>query len=197
MADFTAIAAVGKSLERYLSACFLEEPAPVPGKTTRAALIRTEDFDASPRIIPATALSIFLYRVDFNKTMRAAWSAVGSLDARAHLPTDLHYLLTPWAENAEYEHRILGRAMECLESTPILSGPLLHPLAAWAANETIQVMLEEISTEAVMRIFDSLPQDYKLSVPYLARVVRVDGRHAAPAPAVTEAVLGTTASALP
>ena len=34
-------------------------------------------------------------------------------------------------------------------------------------------MLEEISTEALMRIFDSLPTDYRVSVPYVARVVRI------------------------
>ncbi len=193
MADFAAVAAAGLTLERLLSAAFLETPVPVPGKTTRAVLIRTEEFDTkehgSPLVPPA--LSVWIYRVEFNKTMRAAWSAVGAHDGRGHLPLDLHILLTPWAENAEYELRILGRAMECLEALPILTGPLLNPSTSWAANDGIQIVLEDLPTETLMRIFDSLQSDYKLSVPYIARVVRVDTSPVA-TPVVTTAIAGAT-----
>lgn len=196
MANLHSIAATGKSLERLLTAAFSEPPVPVPHRTTRAFLIRTEDFDQAPNagsIINRPALSIFLYRVDFNKTMRAAWSGVSYHDGLPHLPLDLHFLLTPWAENAEDEHAILGRAMQCLDSTAILSGPLLHQSGGWAPNEAIQLVMEEISTEAVMRTFDSLACDYRISVPYIARVVRLDGRRAAPAVPVTTLVTGKVA----
>lgn len=206
MAGFAGIAAVGKSLERLLNAAFEEEQQDmnqqrwlVPNKKTKAVLVRTADFEenAIGTSIGPPALSIFLYRVDFNKTMRAAWSAVGSQDGLAHLPLDLHFLLTPWADNAEFEHRILGKAMQCLETTPILSGPLLYPslFTNWAPNESIQVILEEISTEALMRTFDSLPTDYRLSVPYIARITRLDSRHASVDPPVTTAITGLIPSA--
>jgi hypothetical protein len=126
--------------------------------------------------------------------MRAAWSAAAEQDGRSHLGLDLHYLLTPWAENAEDDHRVLGRAMQILETTPILSGPMLHSSGEWAAGESIQIVLEEVSTEAVMRIFDSLPTDYRLSVPYIARVMRLDGRVAAPEPPVITSITGITAT---
>lgn len=116
MAGFAGIAAVGKSIEILLNACF-EDQQPVAGKKTKAVLVRTSDFEAGnvPTSIGSPALSIFLYRVDFNKVMRAAWSAESGQDGRAHLGLDLHYLVTPWSENAEDEHRILGGAMQCLE----------------------------------------------------------------------------------
>lgn len=187
MANFASLAAAGRSLERLLTTAFAEPPLPVPGSVTRAVLVRTEDFDQSglATIIQRPALSLFLYRVDFNKTMRAAWSAVGHHDGRPHLPLDLHFLVTPWADNAEHEQSILGRAMQCLEGTPLLGGPLLHASGGFAANEGVQIVMEEISTEAVMRTFDSLPTDYRLSVPYIARVVRLDGRDTRLAPRVT------------
>ena len=198
MAGFAGIAAVGKSIERMLNACF-DQQEPVPNQQTRAVLVRTADFGEtlSATNIGSPALSIFLYRVECNKTMRAAWSAVGSVDGNSHLAVDLHYLLTPWADNAEFEQRILGRAMQCLETTPVLSGPLLHPLTEWAPNETIQLMTEDLSTEAVMRTFDSLPTDYRLSVPYVARLVRIDGLAATPDPPVTTAVTGSAPSLEP
>lgn len=191
MAGFAGIAAVGKSIEILLNACF-EDQQPVAGKKTKAVLVRTSDFEAGnvPTSIGSPALSIFLYRVDFNKVMRAAWSAESGQDGRAHLGLDLHYLVTPWSENAEDEHRILGGAMQCLESMPVLSGPLLHSSGEWDADETIQLVLEEISTEAVMRTFDSLPTDYRLSVPYIARVMRLDGRVATPEGPVITAITG-------
>jgi len=192
VANLNSVAATGRSLERLLNHAFAEPPVPVPGHDSHAFLIRTEDFDQTNNqsIIQRPALSIFLYRVDFNKTMRAAWSGVGYLDGQAHLPLDLHFLLTPWAENAEDEHAILGRAVQCLDSTPILSGPLLHASGAWLANEAVNVVMDELSTEAVMRTFDSLPSDYRISVPYIARVVRLDGRQVRPAQPVTTLVNG-------
>ncbi len=192
MAGFAGIAAVSKSIEMLLNACF-EEHQPVT-KKTKAVLVRTSDFEPGTIAgsIGSPALSIFLYRVDFNKTMRATWSATSGQDGRPHLGLDLHYLITPWAANAEEEQRILGNAMQCLETTPILSGPLLHASGEWDAGEAVQLVLEEISTEAVMRTFDSLPTDYRLSVPYIARVLRLDGRTASPAGPVVNAIIGAT-----
>ena len=195
MAGFAGIAAAGKSIEMMLTAGF-EELKPVSSGNTKAVLVHTTDFDSGNvgQNIGSPALSIFLYRVDFNKVMRAAWSAAAEQDGRSHLGLDLHYLMTPWAENAEDDHRVLGRAMQILETTPILSGPMLHSSGEWAAGESIQIVLEEVSTEAVMRIFDSLPTDYRLSVPYIARVMRLDGRVAAPEPPVITSITGITAS---
>ncbi len=186
MGGYTSIAAVGKSIERLIGLAFAERQ-PVPGKATKALLVRTEDFadDLATANIGNPALSILLYRVDFNKATRSSWSAVGHGDGRGHLALDLHYLITPWAENAEHQHMILGRAMQVLEQTPMLSGPLLYEPALpanyadepqAAVTDTVQLILEEVSTEALMRTFDSLPSDYRLSVPYVARVVRIDTR---------------------
>ena len=193
MANFQCIAATGRSLERLLNAAFEElDPIADSPLRPRAVLIRTEDFEGvgtNSSFIQPPSLSIYLYRVDFNKAMRASWSAVGSINGRAHLPLDLHFLLTAWAQNAEYELRILGRAMQTLEEHPSLSGPLLVEEGEWATGDSVQIVMEEITTEAVMRTYDSLPHDYKLSIPYVARVVRLDG---APMPSqdVTTRVLG-------
>jgi hypothetical protein len=182
MASFAAISAVGASLERFLTASFAADP-PVEGSTTGARLIRTEDLErTNVRLFQKPFLSIFLHRIDFNRALRAGWSAVGSQDGVSHLPLDLHFLLTPWANDARSELKVLGRAMQALETTPILSGPLLLSTGGFAANEAIQVVLEDLAADAVMRMFDTLPSDYKLSVPYVARVARLDGRTAAPAP---------------
>jgi uncharacterized protein DUF4255 len=198
MADFRSIAAAGRSIERLLNRCFDEEE-PVPGRSTQAVLVRTSDFEAgsAQTVIVEPALSIFVYRIDFNRTLRSAWSAVGSQEGRAHLPLDIYFLITPWAENADFELRILGRAMSCLDATPIFSGPLLDPLGGWQPGEAIQVCLADLTTEDLMRTFDSLPVDYQLSVLYVARVVTLSERTATPDPAVTTLATGTQPGVAP
>jgi hypothetical protein len=195
VAGFAAIAAAGKSIERILNAAFLDTQ-PIDGQKTHAILVRTTDFEDTnvATAIGVPALSIYLYRADFNKTMRAAWSGVGSQDGFGHLVLDLHYLLTAWADNAEFEHRIIGRTMQVLETTPVLGGPLLDVSGGWAPAETVSLILEEISTEAVMRTFDSLPTDYRLSIPYIARMVRIDSLKPVPEFPVATVISGAVGS---
>ncbi|MDX1997410.1 MAG: DUF4255 domain-containing protein [Thermoanaerobaculia bacterium] len=199
MADFLSLAATARSLEKLLNHAFdVDEPLGALAPT-KAVLVRTEDFDAAGAVglITAPALSLFVYRVDFNRTMRAAWSGVGAQEGRAHLPLDLYFLLTPWAENADFELRILGKAMECLDATPILSGPLLDPLGNWAPGEAVQICLADLTTEDLMRTFDSLPADYKLSVLYVARVITLSERAATPDPNVLTLAKGAKPGVTP
>ena len=194
MANFRCIAATGKTIERLLNACFVEEQPVSDELPTKVVLVRSADF-ARPNEageIPARALAVFLYSIEVNKVMRAAWSGVGSFDGQAHLPIDLHFLLIPFAENAEFEQQILGRAMQCLECTPSLSGPLLYPTADWAPNEAVNVLVEDLAIDSVLRTFDSLAVDYRLAVPYLARIVRIDGRLVDPTPAAATVIAGLT-----
>ncbi|MBB3063138.1 DUF4255 domain-containing protein [Microbulbifer rhizosphaerae] len=192
MADFNSIAAVSSSIVRFLDLSF-RELQPIAGRNTPVRLLRTRDLDPeNSALITLPSLSVFLYRVDFNKVMRGAWSAASAYDGHSHLPLDLHYLIIPWGENADHEHRIIGRAMQSLEDTPIFSGPTLDPITPWAPNESIQVCLEDLSTEDVMRTFDSLPLDYKLSIPYVARIAVIHGLRDDLAPRVSTTTSGTT-----
>lgn len=194
MAGFGSVSAAGRSIQRMLQLRFAEEQ-PIVGATTGVAIVRTEDLEPTSfaSIVSRPAVTLFLYRVDFNKTMRAAWSGVGVYDGRAHLALDLHFLLTAWADNAENEHLVLGRAMQTIEDTPILSGPLLMNAAEWTPHESLQLVLEDIDTESLMRVFDSLPVDYRLSVPYVARVIRIDGARTPSEPPVVTAITGVRA----
>ena len=183
MANFRCISAAGKTIERVLNACFAEEEPISSSQKTKAVLVQSEDFrrtNGDSTEIPPQALTIFLYRVEVNRVMRAAWSGVASFDGQIHLPLDLHYLLTPWAQNSEWEQWILGRTMQCLEATPSLTGPMLYPSADWSAGEAIHLSVEDLGIDSLMRTFDSLVVDYRLSVPYVARIARLDGRTVEP-----------------
>lgn len=202
MAGYTAIAAAAKSLERLLTRR-LEADGPVTtsGAVTKAVLVNSDDFDLDGDSVLATrpALSIFLVRVEIDQAMRATWSAVGSADGRVHLPLDLHFLLTPWGGNAEFDMRILGSAMRCLEETPVLSGPLLDTThgAGFAPEEALQIVSGDLGPDGIMRIWDTLDANYRLSVPYIVRMVRLDSDAPAPVPPVLTAAIATTQGARP
>jgi hypothetical protein len=193
VASFTAISAAGKSLERLLGASFAVD-RPHPTKSVSAVLVQTEDFakenGSSAIKLKSPLLSIFLYRVDVDPVMRASYAAIGSIDGRAHLPLDLHYVLSAWAEAPEFEQDILGSAMTCLETTPILQGPLLHRSSSWLPNEALQIVPEDVGTDQLLRIFDSLRVGYCTSVAYRVRVVRLDGTVGEPPPSAIDVFVG-------
>lgn len=204
MANSTSIAAVALSLRELLNRSFADLDALDPNAfraLPTARLVRTEDFGqvgaGNGTVIRFPSLSIFCYRVDVNRTMRAPWSAVAHHDRTIHLPLDAHFLLTPFDSDAEAELRILGATMQCLEQHPILSGPRLHPIGGWDARDAIQVVNEDLVTEDVLRTFDTLPADFRLSVSYVARVTRIDAPDEPDHPDVVTAVRGLTPSPVP
>ncbi|MDH3755304.1 MAG: DUF4255 domain-containing protein [Acidimicrobiia bacterium] len=203
MANSTSLAAVALSLQELLNRCFVElellDPDAFRARPV-ARIVRSDDFGqigstpGSPIRFPT--LSIFCYRVDVNRTMRAPWSAVAAHDATIHLPLDIHFLLTPWDSDPEAELRILGATMQCLEQQPILAGPQLHPLGRWDQRETIQLVNEDLVTEDVLRTFDTLPSDFRLSVSYVAKIARIDAPDEIDHPDVMTAVRGVTPSSV-
>jgi hypothetical protein len=201
MAGYSAIAAAAKSLERLLTNRFaIDVPVNQPAGVTRAVLVGTDDFNvAIGGVNRPPVLTIFLARVEVNHVMRAAWSAVGADDNGSHLPLDLHFLLTPWGTNAEHEYRILGSAMRCLDETPVLTGPLLDTShgAGFAVDEALQIVPDDPDPDALSRLWDTMDVQYRLSVAYVMRIVRIDSDAAPAGPPVLTAFAGATPSVQP
>lgn len=192
VASFAGISAVGSSLERLLNYAFAATE-PVPGQTTTATLIRTEDLDrTNAATLQRPAVSILLYRVDFTKSMRSALGARSIDEGRTYLPLDLHYLLTAWADNAPDEHRIVGRTAQVLERFAVLSGPTLDAYGDFDSQESVSLAMEELSTDDLMRTFEALEVDFRLSLPYLARVVVVTGDDVDPDPRTLTVLTGVS-----
>jgi hypothetical protein len=201
VAGYSAIAAAAKSLERLLTNRFaVDVPVNQPGAVTKAVLVSTDDFNvAGSNANRPPVLTIFLARVEVDHVMRAAWSAVGADDGRSHLPLDLHFLITPWASNAEHEQRILGSAMRCLDETPVLSGPLLDTThnAGFEVDEALQVVPDDPEPDWLARMWDTMDAHYRLSIPYIVRIVRIDSDAAPAGPPVLSAFAGATPSVVP
>jgi len=172
MASFTAIYSVGNSIAQYLQNAYppaLAANFPCQFKLVSSIQIATEDQHALDQM-----LSIFLHRITMNENFR---SATRLQDVPSRQPTvflDLHYLLTYWGTSAQAEQTILGWTLQQLQSSPILDRSILSSDGGWDPTESVQLAMADLSLEDILRIWDALGPKYRLSLAYLARVVRID-----------------------
>lgn len=172
MAEFHAIQVTCDAVMRLLQESYrpdLIEPA----TSLQFAVYGTAEFKDHM----TQGVSLFLYRVHVNSTQRSPLikDPVGNM-RRQLLPLDLHFFITVWAQQASLQHAILGWAMRLLEDTPILSSSLLNGVRedTFRGDETVEVVAGQLTNEELMRIWDDLGTEYQLSVPYVARVVRIE-----------------------
>ena len=169
MANVFAIHSVGNSIVTYLRNSYPRALAGLDMPDCAFDLVSSGELAGEPG--DATRITLYLYRITVNEHSR---QASGNLPRPTPLGLDLHFLMSAWAGNARDEHTMLAWAIRQLHLFPILDASSLSPEAGWGANEVIQVIPAELSTEDVMRIWDALDPAYRLSVSYIARLVRLD-----------------------
>jgi hypothetical protein len=84
---------------------------------------------------------------------------------------------TPLAENS-----LMGWGFKQLAINPIIGADRMAAQALalpgqainWDDADDVQVATEELTREELMRIWDTLPLKYSLTVPYVARGLRVE-----------------------
>ena len=134
-----------------------------------------------------SGVSVFVYQVGVNKVQRTL--PPSQPGHRRPLPIDIWLLLTAWAKDASAEHDILGWAMRAIDDNPILSSGFLNAAipGVFRADETVELVPGELTNEEVFQLWQVLPNSLQLSVPYVARVVRVESTLTVPAgaPVVT------------
>ena len=178
MANIAAIRSVGTSMATYLNNAYRDAAFP-PSVTkpectfslTSIGGIRAPDVpisDTSVRVL------IFLYRASMNQHLRNVGRTTDPRMRPVPLSVDLHYLVSFWAKSGENEQLALAWTMRQLHDVPVLDASILSREAAWTPEDLIQLIPEEIETEEMMRIWDTLEPNYRLSLSYIARVVRID-----------------------
>ena len=57
---------------------------------------------------------------------------------------------------------------------PVFDSSTLSSQAKWATSDVVQLVQSELSGDDMSRIWEILSPKYRLSVAYIARVVRID-----------------------
>lgn len=170
MANYFAIHSVGSSLITYLRNTY---PEPLRSDYPCEFRLLSSGELADPSDF-GTAVSLYLYRITVDEHLRGAPATNMPRDAALPLSLDLHFLLTVWADNALEEHVIVAWVMSQLDQHCVLDAATLSTDGAWQASDQIHIVPLEISNEDLMRIWDALAPNYRLSISYKARVVRID-----------------------
>ncbi len=172
MADYTAIYSVGNSIKQLLNNSFppaLKTLYPNINFQLVASSQIAEDQNTLDQ-----SVTIFLHRITINENFRGATQIQDQPNKKPALFLDLHYLITYWGTDPQAEQTILGWTMLQLQSMPILDNSILTPSNIWDSDERIQLVPADLSLEDILRIWDALGPKYRLSVCYIARVVRID-----------------------
>jgi hypothetical protein len=107
-------------------------------------------------------VSLFLYRILVDRAQRMPGGG---------LPLELHFLLTAWGRDAAAQNAVAGWMMRAMEDTPVLGADRLDQ-DVFGPDEAVEVVAGELSTADLLRLWE--PGTYRLSVPYVARGVRID-----------------------
>ncbi|MCB1900748.1 DUF4255 domain-containing protein [Cognatazoarcus halotolerans] len=172
MANVFGVHSVGSSIATFLRNTY---PAEIGGRPLPAC-----DFDLvsagqlAGELEEGNRITLFLYRVTVNEHSRQSAHLRGSGAGVGPLGLDLHYLMSAWGMTAQDEQVSLTWALRQLHQYPVLDASSLAPDAGWGSDEVIQIVPSELATEDVMRIWDALTPSYRLSVSYVARLVRID-----------------------
>ncbi len=172
MANVWAIHSVGNSIVTYLRNSY---PQQINGVDLPACAFElVSGGQLAGELEETTRITLYLYRISVNEHARQTRRPGAGSDTPAPLCLDLHYLLTAWAANPLDEQVPMAWAMRQLHRVPVLDQALLSPEGGWGADETVQILPTELSNEDIMRIWDALEPSYRLSVSYVARIVRLD-----------------------
>jgi len=173
MATLSAIAATCEAIIRLLRSSY--DPAQFNNVPLDFQVYVANDF-LNPM---DEGVSLLLYRIFQDGTNRTPPGRLQPNGQRGptKLPLEMHFLLTAWAKTASLQHELAGWMMRTLEDNAILYPSLLNSYKpdVFYPEETVEIGLAELSTEDLFNIWDVIIRHvYQLSVPYVARVVRIE-----------------------
>ena len=151
---------------------------------------------------PTAGVSLFVYRVMVGDTPRTPAGRRSESGARLQpqLPVDVHFILTAWASDASLQQGITGWMMRTMDDHRVLPPGLLNRMApgVFRDDETVEVLDGELVSEDLFRLWELLGNvTYQLSVPYVARNVRLESeRELVAAALVRERVVDYQGTAL-
>jgi uncharacterized protein DUF4255 len=186
MSTYTAIGAVGLSLQRLLSDR-LDQPA----GTVVTVGNPPDEPDAE-----APVVNLFLYRVSLNGALsNMPPPNRGERGAYGHppLPLNLYYLLNTYGtttaagsdtlQDEIVAHDLLGSAMRILNDYPILTpeietggGVQVLDADLLDADEAVKITLDPLSLEDLSKVWTALNRPFRPSAAYEVSLVQIDSK---------------------
>lgn len=173
MAGFQAVHGVMHALETSLNERLPPELAQAP-VNAKAIVMGSKDLQQAPA---ANRIALYLHRLTVDPTIPGGWvrsSAALPVRREPEIALRLHFLMIAFGENARVEIDLMAWGLQQMLSIGQLDiDHLSNPGYGWREAEVVQIATEEMETEDLLRIWDALRIGYQLTVPCVARAVRV------------------------
>jgi len=174
MANYSAIYGLLTALENYLKRCL--EDAGEDAYLTNAAItvLSSNDLKNDPT---GSEVGIYLHRISIDPHGRGRYlpTATSAGKARPELPVNLHIMVIGWAASADKEVDMLSWAMQKIGGGLELdSASLVERDSSWSENNVVQIIPEDMTTEDLLRLWETLPHSYMLSTPYIIKTARLE-----------------------
>ncbi len=171
MASSSAIAAGMRALEDLLGRR-LPERLRGGGVGARVQLLGSNDLKKKDQ---GSLVGLYVHRIVVDPTGRNQPRPGGpGSPSRPVLPLVARFLLITWAAGAVAELELHAWALAELEGTQLDHGAIASLDPAFGDDEKLQVVVDELTTEDLGRIWDMLPSKYSLSSALALRTVRVE-----------------------
>lgn len=187
MSNFLAVATATEALRQLLDAAV---KADVPG--AQATSVRPAGAGGATGPVPTLGVNLYLYQVTPNAAFRnrdlpTRAAADGTVLQRPRAALDLHYLLTFYGDDRQYEpQRLLGSTVRVLHAQPVLTRAQVAAakgafgfLAGSDLDgdvELVKVTPAALSLEELSKIWSVFFQTtYALSAAYQASVLLIEG----------------------
>jgi len=177
VANYQAVFAVGDAIVQFLTNSYATSGV---GIQCSFKLVSSQDIANENTANLDKTVSLYLHRITTAEYYRNVTRLQDLPNEEPVLYLDLHYLISYWdtsAANPEAEQTILVWTMQELQSNPILDISILSLSSAapgWNKTDTVQIIPADLSLQDMLDIWDGLGPKYRLTVGYVARVVRVD-----------------------
>jgi hypothetical protein len=130
-------------------------------------------------------LALYVYRISIDPTIAGGYvrALPGAGGRTPEVSLMLHFLMISIADSAAAEINLMGWGFQQMAVSPIIGADRMAaqglslltpgPALQWDDCDNVQVATEELTREELMRIWDTLPLKYCLTVPYVVRGIRL------------------------
>lgn len=122
----------------------------------------------------STAVTLYLYRLDIDKHARNNPLPDHLKGNLKPLSLCLYYIFIIWADTPLVENTIAAWIMSQMHQHPVLDQSILSSSGGWQPDDQVYIVPVEMSNEDLMRMWEAMTPAYRLSLPYIARVIRID-----------------------
>jgi hypothetical protein len=170
MSTIYSVHSIGDSL-----VAFLRNAYPEPLRTDHPCefrLISSGELEENKDM--GTAVTLYLYRLDIDKHARNNPHPDHLKGNVKPLSLCLYYIFIIWADTPLVENTLAAWIMSQMHQHPVLDQSMLSSSGGWQPDDQVYIVPVEMSNEDLMRMWEAMTPSYRLSLPYIARVVRID-----------------------